>query len=75
MIKVNLVDNKHLQLQLLFIQFLSAALVDSAANEFEEINENTNQTTTTTSRNQIAGKDYNKLQQASNYRFDIVSLE
>lgn len=59
MIKGNLVENKHLQLQLLFIQFLSVALADSSDNNVEEIKENSSQTTTS---NQIAGKVRNKSQ-------------
>src|SRR3954468_16460061 len=62
----NLVDNKHLQLQLLLIQFLSVALADSADNNVDEIGENSNQTTT--ARNQIAGKVCNNLMlTSSNY--------
>lgn len=58
----NLVDNKHLQLQLLLIQFLSVALADSADNNVDEIGESSNQTT---AKNQIAGKVCNSLMLAS----------
>lgn len=73
MIKENLVDNKHLQLQLLFIQFLSVAFADSADNSIEEMKENSNPTTT--SSNQIAGKLFtveiakSYMSVSSNYRY------
>lgn len=48
-----LVTNKHLQLQLVLIQFLSAALADDGSNVSVEMVENSTQTAL---RNQIAGK-------------------
>lgn len=56
--KHHLVDNKHLQLQLLLIQFLSVALADSTDNNIVEMAENTTQTATS---NQIGGKMCNKF--------------
>lgn len=50
-----LVTNKHLQLQLVLIQFLSAALADDGSNVSVEMVDNSTQAAL---RNQIAGKQH-----------------